>query len=112
MSDPEYREDAEELISLCREKDVGTMVIKSVTKGPWGEKEKTATTWYEPFDEKEKIQNAVNFALSYEVTGLCTAGDVHILPMMLEACENFTPLDTAQMDEMIKSGSQYEPLFT
>jgi len=112
MSNPEFRKDAEELIALCKEKDVGTMIIKTVTKGPWGEKEQTATTWYEPFTEQKIIQKAVNFALSYEVTGLCTVGDTRVLPMVLKACENFSPLNTTQIDEMIKSGSQYEPLFT
>ncbi len=112
MSNPGYRKDAEELIALCMQKDVGTMVIKTVTKGPWGEKEKTATTWYEPFDKQDEIQEAVNFALSYQVSGLCTAGDTHVLPMVLKACENFTPLDSAGRDEMIESGLRYEPLFS
>ncbi|HSJ86209.1 MAG TPA: aldo/keto reductase, partial [Anaerolineales bacterium] len=80
MANPEFHRHAKELISVCRSKDVGTMVIKSVTKGPWGDKQHTATTWYEPFDEMEIIQKAVNFALSYEITGLCTAGDTRILP--------------------------------
>ena len=111
MANPEFRKDAEKLIALCKEKDVGTMVIKTVTKGPWGEKEHTATTWYEPFNKQDEIQQAVNFALSYEVTGLCTAGDTRILPMMLDACKNFSALDDAERDEMIKLGSQYEPLF-
>ena len=111
MANPDYRKHAEELISLCKEKDVGTMVIKTITKGPWGEKEKTATTWYEPFNEQDEIQKAVNFALSYDVTGLCTAGDTRVLPMVLEACKNFTSLNEPEMDEMIQSGLQYEPLF-
>jgi hypothetical protein len=88
------------------------MVIKTVTKGPWGGKEKTATTWYEPFDQMEEIQRAVNFALSYEVTGLCTAGDTRILPLVLKACENFARLNQAKLEEMIQSGRQYEPLFS
>jgi len=112
MSDPEFRKDAEALIALCKEKDVGTMVIKTITKGPWGDKEKTATTWYEPFDQMGEIQQAVNFALSYEVTGLCTAGDVNVLPMVLEACQKFSPLNEAEREGMIQSGNQFEPLFT
>lgn len=112
MANPEYRRHAKELISVCRAKDVGTMVIKSLTKGPWGEKQHTATTWYEPFDEMEIIQRAVNFALSYEVTGLCTAGDIRILPMMIRACENFKELGHDQMEELIELGKQYEPLFS
>lgn len=112
MSDPAFRKDAETLIALCKEKDVGTMLIKTVTKGPWGEKQKTATTWYEPFDKLEEIQQAVNFALSYEVTGLCTAGDIKILPMVLEACRNFVPMSQSEREAMIQSGQQFEPLFT
>ena len=112
MGDPEYRNYAEELIETCKAKDVGTMVIKAVTKGPWGEKAHTATTWYEPFDQMDEIQPAVNFALSYDVTGLCTAGDTRVLPMFLKACENFSRLSNSKMEEMIKSGQQYEPLFS
>ena len=111
MGNPEYRKYAEELIAECKAKDVGTMVIKTITKAPWGERPHTATTWYEPFDKMEEIQKGVNFALSYEVTGLCTAGDTRILPLVLEACKNFSPLSQEGIEEMIKSGEQYEPLF-
>ena len=111
MANPEFRKNAEELIATCKAKDVGTMVIKSITKGPWGEKQHTATTWYEPFDKIDEIQKGVNFALSYEVTGLCTAGDTRVLPLQLQACENFSALGKDEMEEMIKSGRQYEPLF-
>lgn len=111
MGIPEFRKNAEELIATCKAKDVGTMVIKTITKAPWGERPHTATTWYEPFDQQAEIQKAVNFALSYEITGLCTAGDTRILPMVLEACKNFTRLQDSEMEEMIKSDKQYEPLF-
>ena len=112
MANPDYQRHAKELISVCHAKDVGTMIIKSITKGPWGEKAHTANTWYEPFDEMEMIQKAVNFALSYQVTGLCTAGDIHLLPLVIQACENFRELNHEQMEEMIESGKQYQPLFS
>ncbi len=112
MANPEYRKYAEELIATCKAKDVGTMVIKSITKAPWGDRQHTATTWYEPFDKREEIQPAVNFALSHDVTGLCTAGDTRLLPLVIEACENFSRLSQAQIEEMVKSGKEFEPLFT
>ena len=112
MANPQYREYAEELITTCKAKDVGTMIIKSITRAPWGNREHTATTWYEPFDSIEEIQKAVNFALSYDITGLCSAGDTRVLPIMLKACENFTPLSDSEKEGMIESGKQYEPLFT
>ena len=87
------------------------MIIKSITKGPWGEKQHTATTWYEPFEDMETIQKGVNFSLSYDVTGVCTAADTRILPLMLQACENFRHLTSDEIEALIKSGEQYQPLF-
>ena len=112
MANPEFRKYTEELIATCKTKDVGTMIIKAITKGPWGEKAHTATTWYEPFDKMDDIQSAVNFGLSYDVTGFCTPGDTKILPMVLKACKNFNRLGNSELEEMIKSGKQYEPLFS
>jgi aryl-alcohol dehydrogenase-like predicted oxidoreductase len=111
MGNPEYRRYAEELIATCKAKDVGTMVIKSITRGPWGSKQHTATTWYEPFDKMDDIQKGVNFALSYDVTGICTVGDTRVLPLVLEACKRLSHLNQDEMEEMIESGKQYEPLF-
>jgi hypothetical protein len=112
MANPEFRRYAEELIAVCHAKDVGTLIIKSITKAPWGERQHTATTWYEPFDNRAEIQPAVNFVLSHEVSGLCTAGDIRVLPLVIQACENFSPLSKDEMEAMIESGKQYEPLFT
>ncbi len=112
MANPEFRKYAEELVATCKAKDVGTMIIKSITKGPWGEKPHTATTWYEPFHNTDEIQKGINFSLSYDVTGICTPGDTRVLPLVLEACKNFTQLSQDEMEQMIESGKQYEPLFS
>ena len=106
-----YYRDAEELIRQCHAKDVGLMVIKSIAIGAWGEKEKTATTWYEPFQAMEQIQPAVNFVLSHAVTGICTAGDIRLLPLVLKACENYTWLSLEDRGKLIESGRSYQPLF-
>jgi len=107
----EYRKNTETLLAECQKKEVGTLIIKSVCQGPWGERAHTATTWYEPFTTADKIQEAVNFALSYEVTGLCTAGDGRVLPLMLKACANFQPLGEAEREKLIEAGRVYQPLF-
>ena len=107
-----YRENTEELLRQCRAKDVGTMVIKSIAKGPWGEQTKTHDTWYQPFSDAGQIQQAVDFALSQDVTGLCTAGDTKVLPLVLQACENFTALTKGEQDTLIDTVAEFEPLFT
>jgi aryl-alcohol dehydrogenase-like predicted oxidoreductase len=110
-ANPTYRQNSEELLRQCRARDVGTMIIKSITKGPWGEQTKTHTTWYQPFTDAEHIQQAVNFALSQDVTGLCTVGDIRLLPLVLRACASYTPLSEAEQAALIATAEVYEPLF-
>jgi len=109
---PEYRENAEALLRVCRERDVGVMAIKAVARGPYGDQEPTHNTWYEPFTEPDIVQDAVNFVLSQPVTGLCTPGDAGLLPSVLQACENYLTLDESQQEALIATGTTYEPLFT
>jgi aryl-alcohol dehydrogenase-like predicted oxidoreductase len=110
-TNPTYRRNAEDLLSLCRARDVGVMAIKAVAREPWGDQLRTATTWYRPFDEPKAVQQAVDFALSQEVTGLCTVGDVRVLPIQLEACANFTHMSAAEQHKLIASAGQLELLF-
>jgi aryl-alcohol dehydrogenase-like predicted oxidoreductase len=106
---PEYKEKTLELLKTCREKEVGVMIIKALAARPWGKREHTYNCWYEPFDTPEMIQKGVDFALSQNgVTGLCTTGDITILPMFLEACENFTTMDQGTQKELIASAVEYD----
>jgi aryl-alcohol dehydrogenase-like predicted oxidoreductase len=107
-----FRHDVEALLTRCRQLDVGTMVIKSITRGPWGDQSQDYTTWYQPFDSMAQIQPAVNFVLSHDVTGLCTVGDTRLLPLVLQACQEYQPMDAVQQAEMISRGSAYTPLFS
>ena len=112
FTDPVYRQAAEELLRQCQDKDVGVMAIKSISQRPWGEQARTNTTWYQPFVDPDAIQTAVNFVLSQPVTGVCTAGDVNLLPLVLQACERFKPQSMEEQQDLVQSGSQYEPLFS
>jgi aryl-alcohol dehydrogenase-like predicted oxidoreductase len=106
-----YKEDAEKLLEGCRQRDVGVMIIKSIAQAPWGNEAKTHATWYKPFEDKAMIQKGVNFALSQEVTGLCSVGDVNLLPKFLQACERFAPMNVDQQEALIAQANHYEPIF-
>lgn len=85
--EPDYRRDLEALEEEIRAQDVGLMFIKALARNLWrpGEEHRYAT-WYEPLDEQRSIDAAVAFALSRAAaTGIATAGDVQLLPMMIEA---------------------------
>ncbi len=87
-TDEGYRADYEALVEEVRRQDAGLMIIKTISRRNWpegGADGHRYTTWYEPFDQQEYIDAAVSWVLSHEeVTGLAMAGDVTIVPMILE----------------------------
>jgi aryl-alcohol dehydrogenase-like predicted oxidoreductase len=99
-TDEGYRVDYEALVEEVRRQDAGLMIIKTVSRRNWpegGADGQRYTTWYEPFDQQEYIDAAVSWVLSFdEVTGLAMAGDVTLVPMMLEAEERRTSREEAE----------------
>ncbi|MBN9392425.1 MAG: aldo/keto reductase [Chloroflexi bacterium] len=81
-----YQADFEALLKTAKEKNVAVQTIKSIARRPWGlEAHHTANTWYEPLTEQADIDKAVQWVLSNPQVFLNTAGDIHILPKVLEA---------------------------
>jgi aryl-alcohol dehydrogenase-like predicted oxidoreductase len=111
MAHLDYRRDAEEMLRQCRARDVGVMIIKTVAKEPWLSQERVYNTWYRPFDDAAHIQESVNFVLSHDVTGLCTAGDPNILPLILDAAEHFAPLSLAQQEAIVATAGQFADIY-
>lgn len=101
-ADADYRRDAEHLLDVCQQRKVGAQIIKSVAKQPWRGREKTYNPWYEPYDTDEEIAASVNFALSQPgVTAVVSMGDVSLLPLFIDAGENFTPMSQADQTALI-----------
>jgi predicted aldo/keto reductase-like oxidoreductase len=110
-SDSAYRRDATELLEVAAERDVGTMVIKALSKGPWGTQAPQYHTWYQPYDDPQTVERALHFALSQPITGAISAGDARLLPMILDAAERFQPMDPAEQAELVAASSGIQPLF-
>ena len=110
MQNPQYAADFEALVALCQERQVAVQTIKSLTRGPWGDKAQNRATWYEPFEAQEDIDRVVHWALNRPHIFLNTAGDIDLLPKVLEAANRF--VITAQVDRD-QNVSQLEgaPLF-
>jgi len=111
-ADENYRRDASRLMEVAQERDIGTMVIKTWARGPWGEQEPRYHTWYEPFEDEEMIDRALRFNLSQPVSAVINAGDARLLPMILDAAERFQPMDDAEQAALLATAGEYEPLFT
>ncbi len=99
-----YRKDFEELVKMCADRGVAVQTIKSVTKGPWAEKPRTRRTWYEPLEAQEDLDLAVSWVIGQEGLFLNTAGDVDVLPRVLDAASRHRgrPSD-AQMKTLVES---------
>jgi aryl-alcohol dehydrogenase-like predicted oxidoreductase len=106
MALPDYRRDLEQLFATAAERDLGVMGIKAVARGPWGAGAVPAYhTWYQPLEERDAMQRAVNFALSQRITAVPTVGDLRLLPAMLDCVRAFTPMSAAQIEAEIECTS-------
>ena len=87
--DARYRAGFEELLAVCHERNVAVQVIKTIARGPWATAERTRTTWYQPLEAQEDIDRAVHWALGIPTIHLNTAGDLALLPKVLDAAARF-----------------------
>jgi aryl-alcohol dehydrogenase-like predicted oxidoreductase len=111
MQNPQYAADFEALAGVCAQRGVAMQTIKGITLGPWGEREHTTTTWYEPLQEQGDIDLAVHWVLGREGVFLNTAGDITILPRVLDAASRFASRPTEAQMQALVEGRAMTPLF-
>lgn len=99
------------LLEIARQKDVGTIGIKAITKRPWEAAVRMYRTWYEPFDEQEEIDKSLWYALSQGINTAAMPADLHLWPLVIDAAERFRVLDTREQEETISEVKQYKPIF-
>jgi aryl-alcohol dehydrogenase-like predicted oxidoreductase len=106
-----YAENFEALVKTCAERRVAVQTIKSLALRPWLGREHTRATWYEPLESQADIDLAVWWVLGRPGLFLNTAGDVELLPSVLDAAERFeTRPGDAEMASMLER-AQTAPLF-
>jgi predicted aldo/keto reductase-like oxidoreductase len=110
--DPAYLGDYQALVAEAWAQDVGLMIIKSASRRNWPDTERQYTTWYEPFDDSERVTAAVVWVLSHqEVTGIATPGDVRLLPLVIEAEKHAGVMPVADAEEVLSRAPDYSSPF-
>jgi aryl-alcohol dehydrogenase-like predicted oxidoreductase len=111
MQNQQYAADFAALTKVCQQKNVAMQLIKTIQYRPWGDRPHTSDTWYEPFTEQPQVNLAIHWALGYPGMFLNTAGDIHVLPKVLEAASSFekAPSDS-EMQKLLKATAA-EPLW-
>ena len=103
MQNRGYAEDFEALMALCRERNLAVQTIKSIAQRPWLGQAATRSTWYEPMEDQADIDKAVHWVLGRTGIFLNTAGDIHLLPKVLDAANRFeAPPSDAEMSGQVE----------
>jgi len=110
-ADDDYRRDAQELLAVAADRDVGTMTIKTWAREPWGERKPEYHTWYQPFDEADMVERSLRFTLSQPITAAISAGDSRLLPAILAAAERFRPMDEEEQAQLLARASEFKTIF-
>jgi aryl-alcohol dehydrogenase-like predicted oxidoreductase len=84
-----YREDFDAVLHLCEQRQVAVQTIKAIARGPWATTDKVRNTWYQPLEEQADIDRAVHWVIGRPGIFLNTAGDVHLLPKILDAARRY-----------------------
>lgn len=108
---PQYRADFQALEKVCQEKNVAMQIIKTAQRRAYHENERTHATWYKPFEDPKALALVIRWAMGQEGKFINTAGDIGILPTIIETAQNFTgaPSDE-EMEAMIRE-QQATPLW-
>jgi predicted aldo/keto reductase-like oxidoreductase len=112
MQDADYARGFENVAAICKERNVAMQTIKSIVRGPWGDKKQNRNTWYEPVEDQGDIDALVHWVLSRPDVFLITTGDVHLLPKVLDAVNRFDASATQDDFEEAIAEMNLEPLFT
>jgi aryl-alcohol dehydrogenase-like predicted oxidoreductase len=112
--DAGYLADYQALAAEARARDVGLMIIKAASRRNWPEEpvEHGYSTWYEPFDDQQRISAAVAWVLSHpEVAGIATPGDVRLLPLVIEAERRLPETSRADAEAVLAGAGDYSSPF-
>jgi hypothetical protein len=111
MQDGHYAATFEDLMSLCIERKVAVQTIKSIARRPWQGRTRNRSVWYQPMEEPREIEQAVHWVLNRPEIFLNTAGDIGLLPLILEAADTFerAPSEEAMLAQLQRL--ELEPLF-
>jgi len=102
-SNERYRNDFDEVVRICRERNIAVQTIKSLSRGPWGITPQNRNTWYQPLEDQADIDKAVHWVLSRPNIFLNTVGDVTLLPKVLDAATRFRkPPTDEEMAELVR----------
>jgi len=111
MQNPRYAEGFNKVLAVCQERNIAVQTIKGITRSPWKDMQQNRTTWYRPLEEQADIELAMHWIFGNPQVFLSTAGDINLLPRILESAHRFVSRPTDHQMQELGERLQMEPLF-
>jgi precorrin-3B methylase len=111
MQNQIYAENFNKLLNVCRERSIAVQTIKGITRAPWKDIQQNRTTWYRPLEEQSDIDLATHWIFGNPQVFLNTAGDINLLPAILESAHRFVSRPSDMQMQQLSEHLQMEPLF-
>jgi predicted aldo/keto reductase-like oxidoreductase len=111
LQNPRYAEGFNKLLAVCEQKQVAVQTIKGICRAPWNDVRQDRPTWYRPLEEQADIDLAAHWILGNPQVFLNTAGDITLLPRILEAAEHFESRPADEQMAALTARLKLEPLF-
>jgi aryl-alcohol dehydrogenase-like predicted oxidoreductase len=111
MQNEQYAAEFNRLADACQQQNVALQTIKAITQAPWGERERSAATWYAPLTEQSDIDLAAHWVLGHPQAFLNTVGDISLLPKVFDAVSRFEARPTDDAMDALVHEQEMAPLF-
>jgi len=99
------------LLDQAKQRDVGMLAIKAITKRPWQGTAHNYRTWYEPFDRQAEIDKSLWYVLSQGITTAPMAGDASLWPTLIDSAERFKPMNEEEQATVVAEVRRYQSIF-
>jgi len=111
MSSPDYADEFEDLMEVCRDRGIAVQTIKSVARRRWQDNPERRYSWYEPLRDADAIRRAAHFVLGRAGLFLNSSSDATLLRTVLDAANEVAMVPRAAELEADNARFDIEPLF-
>lgn len=113
MQNLRFAADFDELIKLCNEDNVAIQTTKSIARWPCRGGSKTHNTYfYEPLETQNAIDMSMHWSMGLLESFVITAGDVQLLPKVLDAANRFQKRPSEAEMQAISEEFEMRPVFS
>jgi aryl-alcohol dehydrogenase-like predicted oxidoreductase len=102
-----------DVLKEARSRDMGILALKTLAKGKWPDdvRKKYTKCWYEPIDDPEIAELAINWTLSQGVSVAISPGHKELLELMVRVFDQPRMLNAVELNKLKTIAASSDPIF-